>query len=211
MTRADELTPDQEERLARWRAGAMGGAERTAFEREMLASDTLAEAAYREASLDAVAETAATPAAAPARVAGPGWNWPRFAVRVALPVAAALLAVWFVPQLLGPRLETGPAPGTDVVRGAEGDVRALEPAGVLAASPERFAWTPDPAAVSYRLEVFGPDGAMISTSVTSDTTVSAAALGVVLPASGEWRVVPVDADGHERTASERRAWSTGAR
>lgn len=45
--------PQQEERLARYRAGAMPASERAAFEREALADDALAEALYSEESLEA--------------------------------------------------------------------------------------------------------------------------------------------------------------
>jgi hypothetical protein len=48
------LSPEQEERLARYRAGAMSEAERAAFEREVLASDALSGELYAEGSLDSV-------------------------------------------------------------------------------------------------------------------------------------------------------------
>ncbi len=97
MKRPDELTAEQEERLARWRAGEMDAAERAAFERDVRGSDALAEAAYREAAFDALGEPAAASAPAPRAAARAARAWPKLAWRVALPVAATLLAVWMLP------------------------------------------------------------------------------------------------------------------
>lgn len=209
MKRPDELTAEQEERLARWRAGEMDAAERAAFERDVLGSDALAEAAYREAAFDALAEPAAASAPAP-RAAAPkraGLAWPKLAWRVALPVAATLLAVWMLPHLVGPRRASGPAPGDDLVRGEAAAVRLVVPAGAVDAAPTRFTWTRDPGAESYRVEIFDAEGTRVATAVTRDTTLDAATLPAPAPGAGDWRVVPIAPDGAERAASERVSWA----
>ncbi len=210
MKRPDELTAEQEERLARWRAGEMSEAERATFEREMLASDALSEAAYREAGFDALVTPATAPVRHPARARTP-LAWPKLAWRVALPLAATVLAVWLLPPLMGPRGVRAPAAGDDRLRGADGGPALLAPVGSSDAAPARFVWTRDAGATNYRIEVFGPDGARVATGVTSDTTLDVGALDAPMPASGEWRVVPVAADGSERVPSERAGWAAGAR
>lgn len=210
MTTPDALTPEQEERLARYRAGAMAADERAAFEREAAASGALLEALYVEESLDALAADAL--ATAPVLDARPaiaarrrrGWSWGL--TRILLPAAAAIAVAVGVFRWAG--MERRTPGGEDVVRGAGAFAQPLEPTGDLASPPRRFVWTRDPAAETYRVELFGGDGAVIGVAVTADTTLGIAALAPVAPAAGEWRVVPLDADGLERPVGPRAAFKT---
>jgi hypothetical protein len=187
MTEAREpLSPGAEERLARYRAGAMDPAEREAFEREVLASDALAEALYSEQSLDDVRVKARRPTALHG-----------------VAVAAGVLAV-AAAALLWPRpAPDGRPPAPEVLRGEETPgvaARLIEPLGTLSGPPERFLWSRDPAAELYRLEVFDASGELFTAAVLRDTFVTAAAVGADSLRSATWRVVPIAADGLERPA-----------
>lgn len=207
------LTPEQEELLARYRAGAMPADERAAFERQVVASEALSEALYAEVSLDALdaeaRETARVLDARPALAARSrrGWSWG--VTRVLLPAAAALIVVAGIFRLAGPPRGAHPAP--DTVRGAEALAAPLEPVGELAAPPQRFVWSRDAGAESYRVDLYALDGSVIGTSVTRDTTMDFAALSPAEVAAGEWQVVPLDADGLERPATPRAAFHTRGR
>jgi hypothetical protein len=181
------LSADQEERLARYRAGTLSAAEREAFEREVLASDALAEALYSEQSLESVR-------VAPARPARAGHL---------LAVAAAVVAMTAV-ALLWPRGGHDRPPGTGETLRGGGDSGAavpLEPRGDLSAPPTTFRWRSDPGAESYRIELFGADGRRLATAVAGETTFSAASLAADTLRAGSWRVVPVGPDGLERPSS----------
>lgn len=212
MTHDPGLTPEQEERLARYRAGALAPAEREAFERELLASDALAEALYGEESLQAVVADAAPGRvleAPVARRAAAPRRWLDALPRYVLPAAAVLAVVAGTYALLGPR-RAGP-PGDEMVRGAEGTSRPLAPIGRLEGRPERFVWTRDPAAASYRVELFAADGTPLGTLVTADTTLAIGSLADSSLAAAEWRVVPLDEDGLERAALPRVAFERSPR
>lgn len=209
---SEKLTPEQEERLARYRAGAMTADERAAFERQVVASEALSEALYAEVSLDALAvearEPARVPGARPALVLRPRRDWSWGVTRILLPAAAVLIVIAGVFRLTG--RERGAPAVPDIVRGAESLAEPLEPVGELAAPPQRFTWTRDPGAESYRVDLYAPDGSVIGTYVTRDTTLGYSALSPAAVAAGEWQVVPLDTDGLERPATPRTAFRTRA-
>lgn len=185
----------REQRLARYRAGAMVEAERRAFEAEALADDALAEALYSELSLDAVRrEPAASRAARDARFA---W-W-----RVALPVAASLVAasawwLWRSPS-------TAPVPDDGTVRGS-GAMSALEPSGDVSAPPDSLRWTSAAGAASYRVELLDESGGAIGLLVTSDTVAAVASLRSPVPSAARWRVTAIGADGLDLAAKTHAEW-----
>lgn len=181
------------ERLERYRAGRMRPEEREAFEHDVLADDALAEALYAAEALESLARRRRR-ALVPAR---------------GLALAAAFAAVFAAAWWWGAGRET-PAPGP-VRRGEDAAVRPLAPVGALAAPPERFAWTRDPAAAGYRFELRDAGGRPVATRVTSDTVITAADLGAALPAAGDWSVVPLAADGSERPAPPAVRFSVAAR
>jgi hypothetical protein len=201
MNVSDALTPEQEEQLARYRAGAMSAAERTEFEREAVASDALSEALYREASFDALTDERL--ATRPVLVMKPRRTWTWALTRFALPAAAAIALVVGVFRLAD--RDRG-ANQRDLVRGTVTQATLIEPLGEIAGSPQRFVWTRDPGAQSYRVDLYSPDGAMIGTAVTQDTTLGLAALTAAPLSAAEWQVVPLDADGLERPAQPRAAF-----
>ena len=212
MSEPRELTPVQEERLARYRAGAMGDDERATFEREAVRDEALLEALYVEESLDALAadargerEAPGPPALPmPVRDARPAIaerarrRWTRLAGAL-LPAAAAIVLAVGVFRWAG--RERRGTTGDDVVRGGGVAAQPLEPTGDLAGTPARFVWSRDPGAQSYRVELFDAQGAVIATVVTADTTLAVEALTPSPPAAGEWKVTPLDADGIERPAA----------
>jgi hypothetical protein len=203
---SDMLTLQQEERLARYRAGAMSAAQRAEFEREILASEALSEALYGETSLDAVAAEVREEAGAtrPVGVIRPRRSWTWALTRVALPAAAALAVLAGVYRWAG----HGARPTDDLVRGAGAAALPLSPRGAIASVPQRFVWTRDPGAQSYRVDLYTPDGILHVTATTSDTTHGVAALAPAPFTAGEWQVVPIDADGMERPAAPRAAFHT---
>jgi hypothetical protein len=205
MSAPDDLTPRDEERLARYRAGTMAPQERRAFEQDTLASDALSEALYGEEVMDALGRAAprvldARPALAARR------RWWALA-RVALPAAASVAILAGILHWA----QRGRAPEDDVVRGAAAAARPLAPVGDVADAPPAFTWSRDPAADSYRVDLFAPDGARIATAVTRDTSLAASALSPAAIVAGEWRVVPLDAGGLERPAAPRAAFRLRAR
>ena len=208
MKPIDALSPEQEERLARYRAGAMAPEERAAFEREAAASEALLEALYVEESLDTLAADARGVAPLDARpaiaVRKRGLSWGL--TRVLLPAAAAIVVAVGVLRWVG----HGRGPAEDIVRGSAAAAAPLEPTGEVSSAPRRFVWSRDPAAESYRVDLFDAAGAVIGTAVTADTSLEVAALAATPPAAGEWQVTPLDADGLERPAAPRAAFRTRA-
>ena len=197
MNEVPGLTPEQEERLALYRAGAMSAAERVAFEREALASDALSEALYAEVSLDLVRSDPRPMAkVTPLPVRRPS------ATRWLVPLAAVLIAV-SVLLLLRPRPSV--TPGVDVLRGAA-SLSALEPVGNVSAPPERFRWTSVPGAASYRIELFDLSGNSMGTGISRDTTIAFGALAHAPLAAGEWRVTAIGPDGIDRDSRTRAAF-----
>lgn len=207
MTESKALSPEQEERLARYRAGAMSDDERAAFEWEALSSDALAEALYGEISLDAVAAGATKPEGArerPLAVPAPDVHPKRRSRGLGrwLPLAASLLfvmgiAIWTGKTQFG-RPRGVRVPGGEGLRGGAPALSVIEPVGDLPAAPRRFRWTRDPGAASYRVELFDPGSRRIGVAVTTDTTLALEALTHESIVSGQWRVVAIGADGLER-------------
>ena len=215
MNEADGLSPELEERLARYRAGGMDEPERAAFESEVLANDALAEALYREVSLDAL-----LPHEAQARAAAPGPGptgvvqaharrrgvLPLPLARLLLPVAAVLVAISSV--VLWSGRHRPDAPLDEALRGGSGALVLLEPAGSLDQPPRVFRWSRDPGAASYRVELYDAHARRLGTVVTADTVVALGALSRAPVAAGEWRVVALGADGLERAARARAAFTS---
>ncbi len=191
------LSPEAEERLARYRAGAMTTEERRAFEMAALADDTLAEALYFEEAWDAALTPA--PRVADARPAlarrGLGWWLPRVALPAAACVAVLAGLLHFAQQ--------GRAPQDDPLRGGGAGARPLAPVGDVTSRPEAFTWSKDAGAAAYRVDLFAPDGTRLATVVTADTTLAASALTPRPLGGGAWRVVPLGPDGLERAAEPR--------
>lgn len=175
----DEVTA---ELLARYAAGAMSDAERTAFEGRLLREDALAETLYADQSVVAAVRAA--------RAKRARRTWPR-----ALPIAAAVAAivgfVAFQDRLL-PRRAT--------LRGGEGAdaVRLLEPAGDLAAVPSRFVWTRSSQASAYRVRVYDDALRLAGEAVTRDTILLRENIpGLDRLGAGSWSVTPLDSSGLE--------------
>lgn len=200
MSERHALRPGDEERLARYRAGAMTAEERRAFEEAALGDDALAEALYLEEAWDAA--MAPPPRVADARPAlaarGLGWWLPR----VALPAAACVAALAGILHFEQARR----APQEDPLRGGGAGARPLAPVEDVAAWPAAFTWSRDPGAASYRVDLFAPDGTRLATVVTAETTLAASALSAAPLDAGAWRVVPLDPDGLERPAAPRAAF-----
>ncbi len=198
-SRGGAPTPEQADRLARYVSGELSGEERAALEREILADDALADALYGELALRSLplqapgAPARAIPATRP-RSRPPFWRW-----QVALPAAAAVIAVFSMLWIVG-RQTAGPG---RTLRGQGGAPRLLEPLGEVERVPGRFAWTPAAGAASYRLEVLDAEGRVRYETVTPRTShpLPAGALPDTL-ALLRWRVVPVDAASRELPASE---------
>jgi hypothetical protein len=208
------MPPEQAERLARYRAGAMDAAERTAFEREVLESAALAEALRREGAHDAITRGTRRPArvldANPALEVAREFREDRGSlIHAMIPVVAAIVigfAVWWwTPN------SPGPAPDRDVVRGQAAVSRALEPVGELPGPPARLVWTRDPSARRYRVELYSVDGKPLGVHVTPDTSLALDAVIRATPAEASWRVVPLDAEGRERPATALAAYRVTGR
>ncbi len=132
-----------------------------------------------------------------------GRAWRVWFLRIALPAAAVLLIVWLLPDR-SLRRSTDLPP---VLRGAARVTVALEPIGAVERFPERFAWSADPLAQRYRFELYDAASTLRHTQVTNDTVTTlppalqAEAAGGTRPwPGGSWRVVPIDAAGHELAA-----------
>jgi hypothetical protein len=82
-------------------------------------------------------------------------------------------------------------------RGRNGALAPLEPVGSLSRPPRRFRWTRDSGAASYRVELFDRDARRLGVAVTGDTTLAIEALTREPITAGQWRVVPLAADGRE--------------
>lgn len=132
-----------------------------------------------------------------------GRAWRAWFLRIALPAAAVLLIVWLLPDRSLQRSTELPP----VLRGAARVTVALEPIGAVERFPERFAWSADPLAQRYRFELYDAAARLRHTQVTSDTVTTVppalqteAAGGTPPWPGGAWRVVPIDAGGHELAA-----------
>jgi hypothetical protein len=167
------------ERLTRYLAGTMTPGERIEFERAALDDDRLAEALYGHAALaDAAAARRSRWTLTPA-------------LRVALPLAAVLIAVFAV---------TRQRPDT-TVRGVAGAVRALAPVGD-GPEPTAFRWTRVDGALHYRLEVTDTALRPIVVTITADTFVAVAPDDTLASLrAGVWTVTPIDSAGRELRSS----------
>jgi len=189
------VTSAKDERIADYLAGSMKAEEREEFEREVLASDELAEAVYAETSLDDAIRRAGVAGAAqraetkivPMGSRGLAW-W-----KVALPLAAAiaLIAIPLVDRDRAP--ETGP-----VFRGADSAFTIVGPTGRVA-SLERFTWNDDPGAAAYEVTVRDAAARIIWRMTTTETSVQppSGAIPAEL-AGGTWTVRAFDASGFPR-------------
>jgi hypothetical protein len=105
------------------------------------------------------------------------------------------IALWSGRNRLTP-LVRGPSGGARW-RGGGGALAPLEPVGPISHPPRRFRWTRDSGASSYRVELFDRDARRIGVAVTADTTLAVEALTRAPITAGQWRVVPLAADGLE--------------
>lgn len=71
----------------------------------------------------------------------------------------------------------------------------LEPVGPIADPPRQFRWTRDAGAERYRVELFDQNAQNVGVAVTNDTVLAAGALSNRTLNAGQWRVVPIGADG----------------
>lgn len=207
------------DRLAAYVAGTLTHEEAARFEREAARDPHLAEELYAElqmqAALEAGAEQAAPRAARSGHEAGdrvaepaaegetPGRRWWRWPLRLALPAAAVVLIMWLLPDRSLRR-------GTDlppVLRGGARVTVAIEPTGTVERFPLAFVWSADPLAARYRFELYDHTSRLRHTLVTTDTLATlppalqeSATAGDPAWRSGYWRVVPIDAGGHELSA-----------
>lgn len=182
----DSLTPQDEERLARYRSGEMTSEEHRAFEAELLTSDLLMEALYQDVSLaESLRELRpGTFGAGPEQrssfwrsLLGAFHGW-RIWIPVAATAAVALL-------ILRP-------PKEPTVRGELGVTRAIAPIGTLKEPPARFVWSASPGAIRYRFVLYDAQFHVVSTQVVSDTSLAAAGLLPVDLERGAWQVTPID-------------------
>jgi hypothetical protein len=121
--------------------------------------------------------------------------------RRVLPLAAAASVVLAIGSLVvRDRLGLG---GDDVERGGERAIAVYSPAGeVAAAGPVVFAWKPVPGAFRYVVEVLGPDGTVVFSDSTADTSATLARPGALTPgATYRWSVRTLEEAGEEPTVS----------
>jgi hypothetical protein len=133
-----------------------------------------------------MSDPAGTP---PSRTPDPGdiTRWPLYAAGAL--VVIGIVAMYFVmrPTAPPPTQTTGSAPRTSE--------------GRLEGPDAKFAWSHDPRADVYRIEVYDASSHLLAAAVLRDTSILASAL---LPDSahvGMWRVVPVSAGGTELPAT----------
>lgn len=121
--------------------------------------------------------------------------------RIWLPVAASALVVVGLSIWRGqnrPPNQSGRLPGGgEELRGGVPALVLLEPVGPIADSPKQFRWTRHPEAASYRVELFDQDAKRIGVAVTADTTLAIEALSHQPINAGQWRVMPLGANGLE--------------
>lgn len=175
------MTTDREERLQRYLDGRMPPEERDTFEQLLLTDPGLFGNAYDEIAVrEALAETRT--ARQVLRPPHRRWALPFLAVAAAASIAFVIFVV--------------PGPSErPVFRGGDAATpRAVAPIGMTASPVSRFVWTRDPAAASYRVEIFDPDGARFHVETTSDTFL---VLGpaVAPPAAGTWQATTLDSIG----------------
>ena len=185
-----ELTPEEAAELSAYLDGRTPPERRDELERKILASEHLADALYADVNLRATLEAyrAAPPAAPRGRVV-PMW------ARVALPLAAGVALLVLSPRLFGPRraAEDSGFDGTPRFRSGTLSpapaVRGLAPTGNVNGEPV-FAWTRDPAADGYRLELLGAAGQVVFSATTAETSLAVPRASLPDPAAvSAWRVV----------------------
>ena len=178
MSPTEPLSPPEEERLARYRSGAMSEPERAEFERGILRSDALAEMLYSEQALDAIRTERGASRLRP-RYAG-------WAPWVAAAAGVALIG------FLGVRMLAGPAP--DLTRGGSG------PSSPPRAEAGVLTWPQVPEATHYRVTLLDANGIQIDAPIVGDTS-----LVLPPPAAGQkpavaYLVTPLNEDGIELPA-----------
>lgn len=166
---------DRDERMADYLRGSLPPPEQRAVEDEVLRDPDLAESLYEDQAVSAAMEGA-----------GPRGRVLPFPVWVPVAAAAAAMVVVFL-RPSGP--EDAP-----VFRDAT-VLEPIRPSGDIASGPVEFVWSPDDAAVTYRIEVFDDTGLLFE-AATRDTSITWNALpdGAT---TVRWRVVPVDREGLE--------------
>jgi len=172
------VNDDREDSLQQYLDGHLDPDQCRDFEQELLADESLMADAYDEITIrEALSERA--------RVRRKRRR-PGTAVWVSL-AAAASLAFFAVIQF---------RPEADPVYRGEADLAptAVSPVGRVAEIPDRFVWTRDPGAASYRLEIFDQEGSRRLVATSPDTFYTLEG-GLVLPPAGSWRATTIDSVG----------------
>ena len=121
--------------------------------------------------------------------------------RQVLPLAAAASVALVIGGIaLRDRLGLG---GDGVERGGGREIALYTPREeVAAAGPVVFAWKPVPGASRYLVEVLGPDGAVVFSDSTADTSATLARPGALTPgATYRWSVSTLEAGAEEPASS----------
>jgi hypothetical protein len=201
------LTVEETERMARYLGGELSQEERARWEREILADPRLADALYSDVNLrESIGGAADDVARARHRrdstAAAGGARW----LRIALPAAAVVLVALLVPRYFekpgsapsapapeGERRLRSASPASPSSDGASAPrVVALFPTGSFDEPPERFLWTKDRLATTYRLEISDESKTIVFSAETPDTTLDFPAADLVGRAGAvlSWHVVP---------------------
>lgn len=165
-------------------SGALSGAERVAFERDILNDPELAEIVFGDVEVRSMIASAGQ---APRAVSGRAvrrtrwFRWPMVLVPAAATAAIALSI------LIRPSGED-----SDVFRGGVAGFSVVEPIGELAALPRRVSWRPHPSAAFYRIELFDADSHRLVSEVVAETSFSIDD-GIRVPTSGYVSVEPLNA------------------
>ena len=176
---------DFDERLERYIAGDMAGAERVSFEDEVLANPELADRLYNDASLVAAIETAARARRQNAVDGASDAPWWRRPMLRWLAPAAAVAAVFVVMVVMRPSApDEGP-----VFRGEDVSLEGYAPQGDVSDVPAEFTWAAVEGASFYRFELFDSASVLVFTTTTDDTRLALPAQ-TSAPASGYWTLTP---------------------
>jgi len=118
-----------------------------------------------------------------------------------IPLAAAASIVLAVGTLIV--MDRPGTAGDGAERGGGREIALYAPGGEVAMSdPVAFAWTPVPGASRYVLEVLGPDGAVIFSDSTADTSATLAPSGTLVPGTTyRWSVRTLEEGADEPAAS----------
>ena len=199
-----ELSPEEEERLARYVAGTLEPLAREALERALLDDAALAEALYRQTGVEEwtrVAVQAPAPAEQPfvtrRRPAARRHTWfgvPRWAL-----AAASLVVVVGTGLLLSRTWQSQDS----TFRSAPSGVELFEPKGRVPQPPLVYRWSKVPSAALYRFQLVDEESGRSYRTVLADTLLEVRSVpGVTAPVRrGAWKVTPILANGSELPSS----------